>query len=302
MSVETARTSTKPGSLAVRIAQRSDVGRVRSENQDCAAVRSLGEERALLVVADGMGGHRGGATASRLAAEALTGILGDLEIEDPGQALHDAFVEANDRILTQSQQSVDLRGMGTTCSAMLILDGRAWVGHVGDSRVYRIRGGEAEQLTADHSLVATMVREGLLSEHEAEVHPRRNVLQRSVGVVADVEIDVSEPFDLLEGDVFVLCSDGLHGLVRPEEIVAGVADRDEESAVRELVDLALERGAPDNVTVVVARIGPPPAASPREGDRGSARGERGSGWAGWMLLIGLLIAAVIGIALVMRGD
>jgi serine/threonine protein phosphatase PrpC len=151
--------------------------------------------------------------------------------------------------------------MGTTSSVLAVRDHVGWLAHVGDSRIYLVRNGTIRQLTDDHSLVATMVREGLLTSAEAETHPRRNVLQRSMGVSEDVEIDVRGPFELQEGDTFILCSDGLHGVVKePElqEIAAGTI----EEAADEFLRRALERGAPDNVTVIVARIemadGPPP--------------------------------------------
>src|SRR5256714_14901304 len=108
--------------------------------------------------------------------------------------------------------------MGTTTTALVVRNNTAWCAHVGDSRIYMIRDGAIKQLTEDHSLVASMVREGLLTPKEAETHPRRNVLQRSMGVGEDVEIDVSGPFDVKENDVFVLCSDGLHGLVKEPEL------------------------------------------------------------------------------------
>jgi hypothetical protein len=124
---------------------------------------------------------------------------------------------------------------------------------VGDSRIYLVRGDEIRQLTEDHSLVATMVREGLLTKVEAENHPRRNVLQRSMGVSEQVEIDVRGPFPLQEGDVFVLCSDGLHGVVKEDEI-REVAGKPLREAADEFIRRAIERGAPDNVTVIVARV------------------------------------------------
>jgi len=177
----------------------------------------------------------------------------DSETGDPAAALRDALTRANARIHAEAQVNADLRGMGTTTSALVLRNDRAWFAHVGDSRIYRVRGGEIEQLTEDHSLVASMVREGLLTSKEAENHPRRNVLQRSMGVSEDVEIDVRGPFDLQIGDVFILCSDGLHGVVKEEEIKE-FADRPLDEAADQYVKMALERGAPDNVTVLVARI------------------------------------------------
>lgn len=247
--------------LGVQAVLRTDVGLVRSENQDFGTYTTPREEShshpggRLLVVADGMGGHRGGATASRLAGETVKAQYLGSETYDIAQALRESLTRANARIFTESQANPDLRGMGTTTSALVVKDNQAWFAHVGDSRIYLVRGDEIRQITEDHSLVASMVREGLLTPKEAETHPRRNVLQRSMGVGEDVEIDVSGPFPVQQNDVFVLCSDGLHGLVKEPEIkqIAGLPI---DQAATEYVRLALSRGAPDNVTVIVAKIVP----------------------------------------------
>jgi len=247
--------------LGVQAVLRTDVGLVRSENQDFGTYTTPREESSshpggrLLVVADGMGGHRGGATASRLAGETVKAQYLGSETYDIAQALRESLTRANARIFTESQANPDLRGMGTTTSALVVKDNQAWFAHVGDSRIYLVRGDEIRQITEDHSLVASMVREGLLTPKEAENHPRRNVLQRSMGVGEDVEIDVSGPFPVQTNDVFVLCSDGLHGLVKEPELkqIAGLPI---DQAATEYVRLALSRGAPDNVTVIVAKIVP----------------------------------------------
>jgi serine/threonine protein phosphatase PrpC len=247
------------GGLVVRAVLRTDVGLVRSENQDFGACTTPEEEHEshpggrLLIVADGMGGHRGGATASRLAAETVKAQYLGSETTDIGSALRDALSRANARIFHEAQGNPELRGMGTTTSALAVRNGEAWFAHVGDSRIYLIRGEEIKQLTDDHSLVASMVREGLLTTKEAEVHPRRNVLQRSMGVGEEVEIDVKGPFRLVENDTFILCSDGLHGLVKEDEL-KDVVRQPIEQAADEFLKRALERGAPDNVTVIVARV------------------------------------------------
>jgi len=247
------------GGLVVRAALRTDVGLVRSENQDFGTFTTPEEESdshpggRLLIVADGMGGHRGGATASRLAGETVKAQYLGSETTDVQAALREALLRANARIFHEAQGNPELRGMGTTASALAVRHGEAWFGHVGDSRIYLIRGDEIKQLTDDHSLVASMVREGLLTTKEAEVHPRRNVLQRSMGVAEHVEIDVRGPFRMVEGDTFILCSDGLHGLVKEEEMKE-VAQLPIEQAADEYLKRALERGAPDNVTVIVARV------------------------------------------------
>ena len=244
----------------MRAALRTDVGRVRSENQDFGSFTTADDERGsapggrLLVVADGMGGHRGGATAARIAAETVKTVYLGSGTEDVAAALQDALTQANARIFAESQTTPDLKGMGTTTSALVVRGSEAWFAHVGDSRIYLVRGDEIRQLTDDHSLVASLVREGLITQKEAETHPRRNVLQRSMGVGEAVEIDVRGPYELQELDTFVLCSDGLHGVVSPNEIKDIVLGKDIAAAADALVSLALERGAPDNVTVIVARL------------------------------------------------
>jgi protein phosphatase len=247
--------------LGVQAVLRTDVGLVRSENQDFGTYTTPREEShshpggRLLVVADGMGGHRGGATASRLAGETVKAQYLGSETYDIAQALRESLTRANARIFSEAQANPDLRGMGTTTSALVVKNNQAWFAHVGDSRIYLVRGGEIRQITEDHSLVASMVREGLLTPKEAETHPRRNVLQRSMGVGEDVDIDVSGPFPIQENDVFVLCSDGLHGLVKEPEL-KDIAALPIDEAATEYVRLALSRGAPDNVTVIVAKVIP----------------------------------------------
>lgn len=311
-------TTSTEQTLKLRVAYRSDTGLVRSENQDFALVSAPAElpveKGRLLVVADGMGGHRGGATASRLAANTIKSRYVDGNGEDVSEALREAFQTANLTIFHEAQSNPDLRGMGTTTSAVVVRDGKAYVAHVGDSRVYLVHRGEIRQLTDDHSLVASMVREGLLTSKEAEVHPRRNVLQRSMGVSEAVEVDVLPPLDVEEGDTFILCSDGLHGLVREPELQQ-IATLPVDNAVQEFIKRALERGAPDNVTVVVARVeagspdsevvdeahvrtAPIPAFSEMQPE--PVVEEKQSG-AGRLLLLLLLLAGVAGLVMFLLG-
>ena len=198
------------------VASRSDTGRVRPHNEDtCGTFESRGAR--LLVVADGMGGHRGGATASRLAVESLERSLAETN-ELSGDWLAAAIRKANREVHGRSEQEPGLRGMGTTLVAVLISpDGRAWVGHVGDSRAYRLRGDTFEALTEDHSVVAEMIRRGVITPTEAIIHPRRNEILRSVGVEADCQPDVAE-LELAPGDRVLLCSDGLCGVVPDRDI------------------------------------------------------------------------------------
>ncbi len=260
MSESTALPPTPPTSLVIRAVLRTDVGRVRSENQDFGAMSTREEEQGdghpgghLMIVADGMGGHRGGATASRVATETVKAQYLGSETGDVAAALRDSLSRANARVYAEAQSNPDLRGMGTTTSALVVRGDEAWFAHVGDSRIYLVRNDEIRQLTEDHSLVASMVREGLLTAQEAENHPRRNVLQRSIGVSEEVEIDVRGPLKIETGDTFIICSDGLHGVVKEVEL-RDVARQSIEMAADEFIRRALERGAPDNVTVIVARV------------------------------------------------
>lgn len=245
--------------LVLRAVLRTDVGLVRSENQDFGTWTTASEASGsllggrLLVVADGMGGHRGGATASRLAAETIKQEYLAASSDDVAQVLRTALERANAKVFAEAQANPDLRGMGTTTSVLAVQGEKAWLAHVGDSRIYRVRTGGIEQLTQDHSLVATMVREGLLTAEEAETHPRRNVLQRSMGVAEEVDVDLLGPIELQEGDTFILCSDGLHGVVRESELKE-IALAPIDLAADEFLRRALQRGAPDNVTVIVARV------------------------------------------------
>ena len=259
MSEQASSNDSQPPRLVVRAVLRTDTGLVRSENQDFGTYTTPDEEHVshpggrLLIVADGMGGHRGGATASRLAAETVKSQYLGSETTDIPTALRDSLSRANARIYSEAQSTPELRGMGTTTSVLALRETEGWLAHVGDSRIYMVRAGEIKQLTDDHSLVATMVREGLLTAQEAETHPRRNVLQRSMGVAEDVEIDVKGPIELQEGDTFILCSDGLHGVVKEEEM-SEIAKMPIDAAADEFLRRALARGAPDNVTVIVARV------------------------------------------------
>jgi len=259
MTESPAATQVSTRRLVVQAVLKTDVGKVRSENQDFGILTTPQEEARshaggrLLIVADGMGGHRGGATASRLATETVKAHYLGSASSDVAETLHEAVTLANASVWAQSQSNPDLRGMGTTTSALVIRGSQGWFAHVGDSRIYMIRGEAIKQLTEDHSLVATMVREGLLTSQEAATHPRRNVLQRSIGVGEEVEVDVRGPMEVQENDTFILCSDGLHGLVKEEEM-ARIAKLPLPQAANEFVKLALERGAPDNVTVIVARV------------------------------------------------
>lgn len=255
---------------AIELASRSDVGRVREANEDSCDAFGHDDGTRLLVVADGMGGHRGGATASRLAVETIGETFERASSRPAGEMLEQAISAANARVFALAQDDEELAGMGTTVVALHVdARGRGTVAHVGDSRAYRYRQGRLEPLTIDHSVVAEMQRRGLLSAEEAAVHPRRNEILRSVGVLPEVEVEVAD-VEIAPGDRFVLCSDGLSGVVEDDEIAAAVQSESPAGAVDALIRLANERGGPDNITVQVlsfpadAAAGDPEATAPVE--------------------------------------
>lgn len=243
----------------------TSIGQVRSTNQDYFEVFESPQGHQLLVVADGMGGHRGGATASRVATETI-GEVFEASTADPPDTLYDALTAANQRVHQLSIDDPELRGMGTTVVSLLFgNDGRVWVAHVGDSRAYRLHAAGMEQITQDHSVVGEMVRRGLITPEEADVHPRRNEILRSVGVEGEVEIDVAQVI-AAPGDYFVLCSDGLTGLVSDDEIAEIVREYPIDAAAERLVAMANARGGQDNITIQIASL-------PKDADRTLADGE-----------------------------
>jgi protein phosphatase len=240
------------GPEQIEIASLSDVGRQRANNQDaCGEGRTRAGAR-WMMVADGMGGHAGGETASRIALETVASLLASADSAS-ATALGAAFEAANRAIFEAAERDRALAGMGTTGVAVLFGGDEAWVANVGDSRAYRVRDRALEQITADHSLVAEMQRRGLLTAAEALIHPRRNELLRSLGVEPSVTVDL-HTLDLAAGDLFLLCSDGLSGVLRDVEIAEVLASEPPARAVRTLVDFANRLGGPDNVTVQVALI------------------------------------------------
>ncbi|MFK7896168.1 MAG: Stp1/IreP family PP2C-type Ser/Thr phosphatase [Myxococcota bacterium] len=256
---------------SIEVASRSDVGQVRSANEDSCEVFPLKDGSNLLVLADGMGGHRGGATASSTAVSTISEAIGpDKRPSSARDALKAAIEAANARIYEMAQADPELEGMGTTVVTFLLdRKGRGTVAHVGDSRAYRYRLGELSPLTTDHSVVAEMQKRGLLSADEAAVHPRRNEILRSVGVLPDVEVEVAK-VEVKPGDRIVLCSDGLSGVVADDEIAAVVQMEKPARAVDSLIQMANERGGPDNISVQILSVpadassGDPEATAPVE--------------------------------------
>jgi serine/threonine protein phosphatase PrpC len=248
-------------------AELTDVGMRRANNQDSSAClpAKSGERFAsrghLFVVADGMGAHAAGELASRMATERIAMHYFRSPSDNAIDALRTAVAEANNEIHQRGQNNPEFHNMGTTASALAILPVGAVVAHVGDSRVYRLRDALIEQLTFDHSLVWEMKASGHSDSSAWGNAIPKNVITRSLGPNASVEIDVEGPFEVKPGDCFLLCSDGLTGQVEDDEIGALLDCLPEELAARVLVDLANLRGGPDNTTVVIARIQQPTSST-----------------------------------------
>ena len=242
----------------------SDTGRKRGHNEDSFLID---EELSFFIVADGMGGHAGGGTASRIAVETVDTVLREswaeadsplresCPIHDSGipAVLRRAVQEACYNIYMAAQQNTRLAGMGTTTVALLIHGDHAFFAHVGDSRIYLVRGPLVQQVTEDHSLVNEQIRAGMITAEEAMKSRYKNIITRSVGFEQTVQVDamglICEP-----GDTFVLCSDGMSNLVREDDIQRLTSTDDLDGAVQGLIALANERGGDDNITVIAARV------------------------------------------------
>lgn len=243
----------------------TDTGMKRQQNEDSFLVD---EEFPLFVVADGMGGHRGGAVASALAVEfvgvTMRRVIVPPDVQEgpaadrpPENVLADelayAIRVAGRQIHEASVSIPEVANMGTTCVALAFADNRAIVANVGDSRAYRVREGIIEQITEDHSVVADYVRKGMLTPEQAEKHMFKSALTRSVGFEEETLVDTfMRPVQ--KGDIFLLCSDGLTNMVRDEEIRTIVTENEPDAAGEALVNLANQRGGDDNITVIVARV------------------------------------------------
>jgi PPM family protein phosphatase len=292
-----------------RAAVATHPGRKRRHNEDAYVC-----EPPLFAIADGMGGARAGEVASGLAAAALQ----TNEVNGTGAERVVALMQAANRsVYERSSQDADVAGMGTTMTVALVEDGGVVFGHVGDSRAYVLRDGELEQLTDDHSLVAELVRGGKLSAEEAEHHPQRSVITRALGTDPDVDVDTFT-VEGREGDVFVLCSDGLTDMLADEEIGEVLAERREslEEAADELVRRANKAGGQDNITVVAFALTDAPAEPdertleqtveqtqtlpPAEAPTPKSRSGRRRFLPLLLLLLGIVVAAAILWVLVQR--
>jgi protein phosphatase len=284
----------------VRYAALTDVGVKRSHNQDACAAQPAAEAAAwethghVFVVADGMGGHAVGEKASAKAVRDIPFIYMRHVRDGVVPALRRAFQESNSGIYSIGQENPEFRGLGTTSTALVLRGEGAWVAHVGDSRAYRIRDGVAEQLTFDHSWVWEIARRQGVDPDELGDF-KKNVIIRSLGPDPEVEVDIEGPHPIQPGDIYLLCSDGLTGVVAPEDIGAVVSVLPMDEAARLLVNLANLRGGPDNITVLIVQVGATEdprskRAHPGAVRRAIARWNKKVPWPFTALTVGIIIA------------
>lgn len=239
-------------------ANRSNIGRVRHVNEDHAWVGQLSGGLTYAIVADGMGGHQAGDVASKLAVDSFCNMLerqhekAEVSQEEAKMLVRQAIAEANEKVYGMASRNERYHSMGTTVVAALLGGGSAVIGHVGDSRAYRISKEKLSLLTEDHSLVNELLKSGQLSYEEAANHPRKNVLTRAIGTDAHVDIDV-QSLSWDAEDMLLLCSDGLTNMVSEEQILAVLAQESDDLGAKadQLIQQALEAGGEDNVTVVL---------------------------------------------------
>ena len=245
-----------------QVVGRTDVGQKRSANEDNMHT-TVTRNGLVAVVCDGMGGHVGGATASSIAVTTIVEFLDRTFYDDPHIAISEAIDCANQAIIEKTQEQPSLTGMGSTCVVLLVRNGKVYLGHVGDSRIYLVRSRRIIQLTKDHSYVQTLVDSGEITKEQAEMHPRRNEITNALGIPNMAPATLSEAIIPEAGDCFVLCSDGLSGMVSDEAICKVVSRQTElpaQTRVNHLVDLANANGGLDNITVQIVEFAASPAA------------------------------------------
>lgn len=237
----------------------TDVGAVRKQNQDACRIEELSDDRLLLIVCDGMGGARAGNVASELAVQSfgdavLERLSGMEQADDIDRALREAVETANHVIWQRSGTDPDCLGMGTTLVAALVIDRVCHIVNVGDSRCYFVSSDGIRRVTRDHSLVEDLVQRGEITQEQARTHPQKNLITRALGAAQEVQADLfQEP--CLEGGYLLLCTDGLSNVVTDQEILYEVIHGGvQEESCKRMLDTALQRGAPDNVTAVLLRM------------------------------------------------
>lgn len=241
--------------LQLNIGNYSDVGKAREINEDYFGSFS-GNFGSLLIVCDGMGGHIGGEIASRLAVESISNHFEKLnDGYNISEEINKSLEAANTSIILKAKENPDLTDMGSTVVLVLVKNGLAYYTSLGDSRIYKIRDGVLQQITKDNSLVQQMVDSNIITQDEAKVHPKKNVITKALGTNDELELEIYEPFKLLLNDKLILCSDGLTAHVDEEEFFQISENNPPQEAARKLVELANERGGTDNITVQIVAVG-----------------------------------------------
>jgi len=244
------------------VAARTDTGRVRKGNEDTLHA-DANAHRGIFIVADGMGGHAAGEIASEMAVQIVSkdlAELNDLETASAAERVSDALRDANRAVFQRTRTELEKTGMGTTVSALLLSETHYLIGHIGDSRIYRLRDGKMEQLTRDHSLVQEQVDAGLLTPEQARRHPQSNVITRCVGMADEIEPDVMDG-EARMGDCFLLASDGLTGMVDDKRIQQLLLSRAAPARIVDaLISEANNNGGNDNITAIVVRVLPQEAS------------------------------------------
>ena len=243
----------------VTIGSATHVGMKRQENQDYHAWHSPeeGSKKGILIaLADGMGGRYGGATASKIAVDVLIETYYKDTSRSISESLEKAFQKANEEVITKGHTDINLEGMASTLTAVVLKPSKMYYAHVGDSRGYVIYKGKITQFTADHSYVADLIKVGQIKEEDASTHPERNIITRAIGLESELRVDApAEPQTIKKDQYILLCCDGLHGVVSNEGIMNAVYEYQEPELICEkLVERANERGGPDNITVMIARV------------------------------------------------
>ncbi|MEZ6065944.1 MAG: protein phosphatase 2C domain-containing protein [Planctomycetaceae bacterium] len=291
----------------VQYASQTDIGLRRKNNEDACATRiclteeEFRERGHLFVVADGMGGHAVGELASKIAVETVPHTFFKLTGSSAIELLRLAVEAANAAINQRGTQNRDFQRMGTTCTSLALTPRGLLLGHVGDSRAYRIRRDRIDQLTFDHSLVWELQRKNPNAAKQIDLSAHKNVITRSLGPEPSIEVDIEGPYPIFPGDIYVLCSDGLSGQVTDEEIGGIARELSPNLACRLLVHLANLRGGVDNCTVLIVRVGDLPANLPLAIEEPPVpEGGLGWGWLAGFWAAALLLVAGISLAMFRR--
>lgn len=270
---------------------KTDVGRKRVANED-NMYNAVTQNGLVSVVCDGMGGHVGGATASKIAVSAIIENLNNVYYDDPRIAIGESIDKANKSIIQKTVEKPELAGMGSTCVLLLVRDGKVYIGHVGDSRIYLVRSKRIVQLTKDHSYVQMLVDCGEITKEQAEHHPRKNEITNALGIPNMTPATVADDAIIPEaGDCFVLCSDGLSGMVSDDTICKIISRQSEMNAqerVDRLVALANENGGIDNITVQLVEFSVSPNAIT------DGNGEKNTGWIKMVSAVSVLLILGVG--------